>query len=248
MQAYEYERMRAVEDGYWWYQGLHHLVRKGALGILRENPRARILDAGCGTGGNMRAMRAAFPDAEILGVDIEPRAVEMTRQRGVGPVLQGSVEALPFAGNAFDLVVSLDVLCTKGVDDRKALRELHRVLKEKGVLLINLAAFEFLKGSHDLAVHAGQRYTKGRLCRMLLEAGFDVVKGTYWNSALFPFLAFWRPLSRVFSNDLSPRSDLKPLPSVINGFLTWWILRETDLARRVPLPVGSSVFVTARKR
>ncbi|MEP7293742.1 MAG: class I SAM-dependent methyltransferase, partial [Chloroflexota bacterium] len=52
MEAYEYATMAAFETGYWWYRGLHGVIADvlRACGITAQS---RILDAGCGTGGNL---------------------------------------------------------------------------------------------------------------------------------------------------------------------------------------------------
>ena len=57
----EYHLMDAVEDGMWWYRALHTRVLQ-ALG----RPRGRVLDAGCGTGGFLARLKAAWPEAERL--------------------------------------------------------------------------------------------------------------------------------------------------------------------------------------
>src|SRR4029078_12981412 len=95
---------------------------------------ARILDAGCGTGGMMEVLRREHPAWQISGLDFSPRPTEHTRQRGLTEVTQGSVDALPYADASFDAVVSLDVLYFDGVDEGKAMSEFDRVLKPGGGL------------------------------------------------------------------------------------------------------------------
>ncbi len=246
MQPYEYETMRRVEDTYWWYTNLHETVVRTAHEVLNGARSARVLDAGCGTGGNLRTLSAAFKDAEITGVDLEPAAVRLAAERGVGRVLQASVESLPFEDAYFDLVVSLDVLYIRGLDDAKAVKEFHRVLKKNAYLVLNLPAFNILKGAHDKAVQTARRYNKKTLKR-LLSPLFEIEKMFYWNVSLFPLMAVWRPLSRLFSNGPSPRSDLKLLPPALNRCMVSFIGSETRLAERLPLPFGSSVFCLAKK-
>lgn len=248
METYEYEVMRLLEDTYWWYRGLHQLVSQNAYLLLNKISSPKILDAGCGTGGNLKTIKNVLPNVECMGIDIHPPAVELALQRGVGKVQTGSVEQLPFSGDFFDLVLSLDVLVTRGLDDRRAISEFHRVLKKNGALLLNLAAFDCLSGAQDLASHADHRYTKHQLHKLLDEAGFSVTKLFYWNTAFFPFLAVWRPLTRFFSDKASPRSDLRPIPSFLNRLLTKYILCEVQVAQQIPFPFGSSVFAIAHKR
>ncbi len=48
------------------------------------------------------------------------------RAKSGRPVCAGSVNALPFADGAFGAIVSADVLCHDGVDERAALAQFHR--------------------------------------------------------------------------------------------------------------------------
>jgi trans-aconitate methyltransferase len=56
----------------------------------------RVLDAGCGTGGMMQTLHQYFPEADIIGIDFSAQAVQSTRERDVGPVINASVDAVPF--------------------------------------------------------------------------------------------------------------------------------------------------------
>lgn len=239
--------MRASEDSHWWYIGLRSLASHNARRAFAGHPGARVLDAGCGTGGTMEALRRTAAGATLLGVDVSTAATACTRTRNVGCVARASVEHLPFPGGAFDVVLSLDVLYGKGVDDRRAVAELYRVLRPGGTLLVNVAAFEYLRGAHDLAVHTARRYTKRAVRDLLARAGFEVEKVDYWNALLFPVLVPWRLLSRVFVDAREPRSDLRRLPAVLNWLLTRLILADIHMSRHLSWPFGSSVFATATK-
>jgi ubiquinone/menaquinone biosynthesis C-methylase UbiE len=247
MEPYEYDTMRSVEDTYWWYTGLHELAAKNIQQALQDSPNLKVLDAGCGTGGMMEKLHQVLPNAELIGIDFNSSAVEFTKQRNIGTVKQASVEKLPFPNQFFDQVVSLDVVCSEGIDDAQAFVEFHRVLKSGGALFVNLAAFGFLKGEHSLAGHEERRYTKQKLYKLLTNAGFVVERMTYWNTTLFPIMVLWRPLSLMLANKQAPRSDLKPLPSFVNQALKWLILQEIQLTQYLCLPFGSSVFAIARK-
>lgn len=247
MELYEYDTMRSVEDSYWWYTGLHTLVSQNALKVVKSSSGSKVLDAGCGTGGMMEVLHHVLPESELVGIDFSDSAVEFTKQRNVGAVIEASVEKLPFPNEFFDLVISLDVVCSQGVNDGQSIAEFYRVLRPGGSLLMNLAAFGFLKGEHSLAGHEERRYTQRKLTQLLSNAGFVVERMTYWNTTLFPILALWRPLSLLFANKQTPRSDLKPLPVFVNNALTWLILKEIQLTKYFSLPFGSSVFAIARK-
>ena len=147
--------MRSVEDRYWWYQALRQHVAASIPPISRH---FSLLDAGCGTGGMLDVVRQKFPDADLTGVDASSHAIELATARNLNATLRpANVHDLPFAENNFDFVLSLDVLSHAGVDDSLATHEMHRVLRPGGRLLLNLAAFDFLKGAHDCAVDVDRR-------------------------------------------------------------------------------------------
>ena len=98
-------------------------------------PGAPILDAGCGTGLNLRHLPPGS-----TGIDINPRNVELVARRLPNHrVVRGDVEALPFEANAFGTV-----LCTEVIehipDPSAALGEFRRVLKPGGVLVGSVPA------------------------------------------------------------------------------------------------------------
>jgi SAM-dependent methyltransferase len=141
----------------------------------------------------------------------------------------------------------MDVLYMAGVRQDRAMAEFSRVLKPGGVLALNLAAFDFLKGQHDMAVKTERRYTKGGVRRLLEDAGLRTERIFYWNNLLFFPLLVWRPLSRLSASAEVPRSDIRRMPAWINGALKGYLSAEAALACRVAFPFGVSVFALARR-
>jgi SAM-dependent methyltransferase len=248
MNSREYETMRHMEDDYWWYRGLHSLVTDVARRKLVDASAPLILDAGCGTGGTLAALRRSLHGADLTGLDHSAEAIDFTRARNLGVKLVcAPVEEMPFPDSHCDMVISLDVLSAKGLDDARALRECCRVLKGGKFLVLNLPAFDLLRSVHDAAIDGARRYTRGGLRRLLREAGFEVEWLTYWNAVLFPPIAVWRLLTRPRAGRPDPRSDLHPLPAALNRLLAAQLRLELRLAQHVPLPFGTSVFAVARK-
>lgn len=248
MNPREYEIMRSLEEEYWWYRSLRTRVLEAATRKLADHPAPMVLDAGCGTGGTLGALRNTFPHASLSGVDYHTEAIAFAHARELGAdLVQSDVQDLPFPAEHFDLVVSLDVLCTKNLDDRRVLREFHRVLKTGRALILNLPAFNLLRGAHDVAVHSGRRYTRGQLRGLLEGAGFAVEWLTYWNMILFAPILFWRLLSRGCLRNQEARSDLHRLPRSLNRLLETQMAFELWLARHLRLPFGTSLFAVARK-
>jgi SAM-dependent methyltransferase len=241
----EHDIMRSVEDEYWWYRALRqHIVNS----IRPRSASFSILDAGCGTGGTLQTLRHHFPQAELSGIDESQHAVKITAGRETGAhVAQASVHELPFAAESFDYVLSLDVWSHAGVDDALAAHETLRVLRPGGLLLLNLAAFKFLKGAHDYATDVDRRYTLPQVRALLEGAGFEIERLTYWNAALTPPIALVRWLSRMNLHRVQPRSDFRPLPGLVNGMLRRVAALELSASRHLSLPFGTSLFAIARK-
>ena len=248
MLTHEYQTMRQVEDTYWWYSTLRGMVVQEVKQRAKAGT-ARLLDAGCGTGGMMERLRTANGQWKLAGLDLSPDALQITRDRGFDDVTAGSVSELPFANGSFDGLVSLDVLYHDGVDQEKALKEFARVLKPGGFFVLNLPAFKALAGSHDIAVKGVRRYTTGDVRELLAAAGFRVQTLQYWNAWLFLPILAWRTLSRSFHSKESEeaKSDLSSLPGVVNGALSLVSGLDARLCRLTHWPFGTSVFAVAVK-
>jgi hypothetical protein len=129
-------------------------------------------------------------------------------------------------------------------DDGHAVRELGRVLKPGGLILVKVPALKILWGAHDEAVHSRHRYTRDELEALLETNGLTLVRSTYANSLLFPVL-----LSRRFLDRLLKRhgSDVAMLPPLLERTFGALLSLEAALLSVVNLPIGASVFAIARK-
>ena len=240
--------MYEAEDTHWWYRGMRGVMFT-LLGLRRRGYAPTILDAGCGTGGTLHALReAGHGGAE--GFDFSPIALHFCRQRGLENVRPGSVTDIPFPDDTFDIAISCDVITDAGTEDEeRAIRELYRILKPGGRLFLNLPAFDFLRSEHDRATSVARRYRRGQIAAKLKRQGFRIRRNTYWNMFLFPVVVAVRLLRRERPEDLNEpaRSDIAVPPEPVNTLLTLIMWVESLLVRYFDLPVGSSVAVVAVK-
>jgi len=243
MELAEYATMAEVEERHWWYRALRAVIDEAwARHVDCPAPR-RLLDVGCGTGANLLALRDRAVPA---GIDFSPEAVRWCRGRGLADTAVASAAALPFPEGRFDVALSCDVLCHASLPDKRApLAEMARVLRPGGVLLLNLPAFQWLHSSHDRAYHTDRRFTRAEVAELLRGAGLAPLQVGYWNGVLFPAAAAMRLLRRVTRPE---GSDLAAGSGAGAGRLFDAALAlERALTRRVPLPMGLSVFAVARK-
>ena len=204
-----------------------------------------LLDAGCGTGGVLDELRVRHPNARLVGLDFSPHALEHCRTRGLGLLVRASVNDLGLRSGAFDVVTSHDVLYFEGIDDERAVAEFARVLTPGGVLVLNLPAFEFLRGAHDEFVKTRRRYTRTDVLRLAHGAGLEVLQATHWNAVLFPAVALVRRLRK--SRAQTSQSDLRPISPRVNRLLYGFLRLEAAWLRHGSLPFGTSVLCVARK-
>ncbi|MBL8093901.1 MAG: class I SAM-dependent methyltransferase [Anaerolineales bacterium] len=245
MEPLEYERMARVEEAHWWYRGMADLVAGLLARYTATNGTLRLLDAGCGTGGalafDLKSLGLAF------GCDVSPLALAHCRRRQLDRTARASVAGLPYPDDTFDIVTSLDVIYERAViDDRMAIREMTRVLRPRGLLLVRAPAHDWLRGQHDAATHTARRYTLASLGRRLTEAGLELAHGTYANASLFPVVAAKRLLERLVP-PAATTSDLDWEAGPLNRPLHLLLRAESRIAVRLGLPLGLSVICVARK-
>ena len=244
MEAREYEKMAEVEDRMWWYQALHGNLR---LVIERFLPAAanRLLDAGCGTGGLLRALAPAVAGRRLFGIDAWEPACAVAAARSRRPVVRGLLQRLPFADGAVDCLVSADVLCHESVDPALALGEAHRCLSAGGLLVLNLPAYQWMLSYHDERVHNVRRFTRRQVLRLIEDAGFAPLYATYWNTLLFPVMA----LRRLLPGSNGQESDVRLYAAPIESLFGALLAGERALLRTgARLPFGGSVLTVARRR
>jgi SAM-dependent methyltransferase len=235
--------MYRLEERYWWYRALRDRI-VSVLDAYAPHARA-FLDAGCGTGAVLQELSRRKPGASFVGVDLSPHALDRCRMRSLPLLMRASVNDLPIRSGVFDVVTSHDVLYFEGIDDRRALAEFARVLAAEGTLVLNLPAFECLRGAHDEFVKGRRRYTRAEISELVRGAGFRLLFTSYWNAALFPAVALVRRLRRTRCE--TSESDLRPLPDAINRLLYALLRVEAAWLRRGTLPFGTSVLAVARK-
>lgn len=124
------------------------------LDLIKLNP-AVILDAGCGTGNALPALRARYPQARVVALDLALTMLQQARSRTSTSWLKSlfkqppagvcaDIEQLPLASGSVDLVWSNLALQWMN-DPEKAFAEFHRVLAPGGLLMFSTFGPDTLK-------------------------------------------------------------------------------------------------------
>jgi SAM-dependent methyltransferase len=244
-----YQEYFFFEQDNWWFVSRRRIL----ISLLRQSlPRGggvQILDAGCGTGINLEYL-AEFGD--VVGADSSEEAIEFCRKRGNASVVRTDLCDLEWKDDHFDLVTALDVIEHIDRDDL-AVRELVRVTKPGGHLLVTVPAFPGLWSEHDEINHHRRRYRADTVRDLLRKNDCDIVKFTYMNTFLFPIayaVRTWQQLrDRIFGKSAHPpRTDFVDYHPVVNAMLTAIFTAETPLVTFAGLPFGLSIVCFARKR
>ena len=166
----------------------------------------RVLDLGCGTATLTIVLKTMHPQAEIVGMDPDPRILAIAREKiakaGLDIALDpGMAGNLPYDDGSFDRVVSSLVLHHLSSEQkRRALREGFRVLKSGGELHVadwgrppnRLIRAAFLIEQLVDGFENTSDNVRGRLPQLFLEAGFKDVRETRQFKARFAVISIYQ--------------------------------------------------------
>ncbi len=241
MNPAEFANIAASERDLWWYRGMERIFWRFAAPYAPP-AGASVIEAGCGTGYMSERMEQHF-GWQMFPADLSHAGLSYCR---LGRKTQADLRHLPFAAQAFDAVVSLDVIAhlVPG-EDEQAFRHFARLLKPGGRLLLRTSAFPWLRSRHSMFVEERQRYTASRLRWLCERAGLRVLRTTYLNSLLLPVAAFkfrvWEPLTNA-----PPASGVEPIAPWLNQLLELPLKLEAPLiGAGVNLPLGQSLLLAA---
>jgi len=243
MMLHTYPILFEVEESHWWYIGRRRIIASFVKAICDrvKDRRARILDVGCGTGANLMRL-ADFGDAE--GVDISPDALKFCRERGLNNVKLGAAESLPYEDHEFDLVTSFDVVEHMD-DDVAGLREMRRVLRPGGRVLLFVPTFMFLWGVQDEVSNHRRRYRLNELREVVTAAGFEVERTTYANITFFLPVLLVRKFMRLTGIRTETENSINI--SALNRVFGAIFGAERHWLRYLNIPFGVSGLCVARR-
>lgn len=159
------------------------------LAYVKREP-ARVLDAGCGRGAGLTALRSRYPRAELVGIDSalaalravpRPASIAARARALFAPaaprLICADLTALPFPASSFGCVWS-NLALAYAHDAAEAFREWHRVLEPEGLLMFSTYGPDTLKelraafSAVDLRPHVHAFIDMHDLGDMLVAAGF----------------------------------------------------------------------------
>ncbi len=236
-----YEELYLLEEKHWWLVAKREISIK-LLRSFSGKKRLKILDIGCGTGKNIESFSKL---GKTWGIDISPQAINYCKKRGIKNIKLGNAEKTGYRTESFDVVTLLDVL--EHVDDNKTLKEIYRILKPKGILIVSVPAYQSLWSRWDEALHHKRRYNKKSLQMLFKENHLKLKKISYMFSFLLPPVFILRKIkSFLYSNDYP--SDFRLAPPLINLIMLNISRIEHKLVLKNSVPFGTSIICVLSKK
>lgn len=167
------------------------LFKQHTFALLGARPGAHVLDVGCGTGNDVRALAELVgPEGRAVGVDASEQLIQVARSRSASfavpaEYFAGSIYRLDFPADSFDAVQAERVFMHLA-EPQQALAEMWRVVKPGGCVLVHDPDWDTLildasdpALSHRILKHAVDVMVNGRIGRRLWglfrEAGFEQI-------------------------------------------------------------------------
>lgn len=236
-----YRRYIDLDSRHFWRRGKRRLVL-GWLGkALAGNESRMLLDIGSACSLLPVALREY---GNVVAVDPHEPAVQTAREKlGVDARVGRLPDRIPVA-EKFDAITLIDVV-EHIENDREALERVRDLLKDDGVLIVTVPAYQWLFGEHDRILHHKRRYSRKALLRVLEQAGFQVERASYYTCFLFPIALVTR-LWGVLKPAVKTAYSNKPPVAPVNALCTLAMKVEGRVLEHVNLPFGLSLIAVAR--
>lgn len=173
----------------------HYEVTGWALDLWEIEDKDSILDIGCGGGMTLKRMSDRAKEGHLTGVDYSPVSVQESKKlnetdikSGKMEIIEASVEAMPFAEDTFDKIITVESFYFWPYPSEN-LKEVHRVLKKDGIfhLVADIYGKEGLNEKQLSNIKEYQLFnpTKEEFIELFTNAGFKRVtihtkEGTDW--------------------------------------------------------------------
>ncbi|MFQ5553028.1 MAG: methyltransferase domain-containing protein [Thermoplasmata archaeon] len=181
-----YRQLSKVYDTWlrdlFWTEGM----RAYGLEMADLRPGMEVLDVGCGTGFLSEGILKVTPS--VWGLDITPEQLRRAARKLPIPLVRGDAENLPFQAASFDAVLSSGSI-EYWPDPKRALREMHRVLRPRGFALVGGPTRPRDRLYRLLADNMMLFYEEDEAIEMFSQAGFRHIRVGYTGPSWKPDLA-----------------------------------------------------------
>jgi SAM-dependent methyltransferase len=231
-----YKDMVEQEKNHWWFKARREILEQ-ELTKLDLPANSRILEIGCGTGGNLELLKRF---GSVKAMELDEFSLEYVKDTFSIEVKKGYLpNNIPY-NEHFDLICMFDVL-EHVKEDMLSLDILKGYLSENGMIILTIPAYPYLYGSHDKLLHHYRRYYKSKLIKNIENLNYKVLKSSYFNTLLLPIVVIARVLDIVFPSDKS--LGYSTPNKFINNLLYRVFKFEKLILNKYRFRVGASIFL-----
>ncbi|MER8477349.1 class I SAM-dependent methyltransferase [Mesorhizobium sp. M1163] len=241
MELDAYRQMAATEDEHWWFCG-RRAIAEAVIRSIDLPEKARIVEIGAGTGGNIRMLEQF---GTVTAVEMSDLARRIAWEKTGRDFLAGHLpDNIPVTPQSCDLVCLFDVL-EHVAEDEASLAAIRQMLKPAGSVILTVPAHQWLWSTHDVGLHHMRRYSRNLLRERIERAGFRIDRLSYTNAALFPVAALARLVDRLRKPALPAghATPSKPLNAAMKAVFS----AEGRIIPNASLPFGVSLLAVFRK-
>jgi len=135
--------------------------------------------------------------------------------------------------------------------DKMFLKEMHRIIKKNGHIVIITSAFQFLWSRHDDLAHHKRRYTTAQVGEIMKKSGFSIKKLSYVNSFLFPAIFIIRIFQKYFNFRADQKNkfllDVMDTPAPLKNIFYNVLKTESKMLNFVNFPFGVGILCVGQK-
>lgn len=245
-----YKEYFKLEREHWYFRARNKIIMSHIRGLVSDERKIKILNVGVGTGHTSELLQEF---GEVISIEYDENCCQFVSETLDIQIENGSVLNLNYSSNEFDLVCAFDVIEHVG-EDTLGVKELKRVCKKEGVVVITVPAYMFLWSRHDEINHHYRRYKKKQLLNLFSGEG-SFIYHSYYNFWLFPPVALFRFLNNILGltkeSDKNTGSDFTVMGK--DSWITRILYRifhseSYFVTNHIPLPFGVSLMTSWRKR
>jgi len=231
--------------------------RRRARGALKRHVRVRtddevvLLEAGCSSGFLLQELVADWPNNLLIGSDFIRGPLERLASKiPTVPLLRFDLVRCPLPSTSVDAVVMLNVL-EHIEDDAAAVAQVARVLKPRGVAVIEVPAGPELFDVYDRYLQHFRRYRLRDVRSLVEQAGLRVVEQSHLGFLVYPAFSIvkrrnqrWLDAPEAMQREIVARS----ITSSGHGILLRWATAlEEQFATWFSYPFGIRCVIVATK-
>jgi SAM-dependent methyltransferase len=240
METHAYIELIERQQRHWWYKG-RRVILKSILNKYLSPSSLKILEIGCGTGGNLSLLKQY---GTVSAMEMNPFAAAYAAKLSGMEIKTGRLpDNIPFK-EQFDVICLFDVL-EHIADDKSAFLKTSKMLKPGGIIVLTVPAHKWLYGIHDTIAHHFRRYSSADLKKLSINE-MNLLRFSHFNFILFPFLILSRLIDKRLKAEKS--AGYQTPVKLINTLLCFLFSLEKHLITKMSFPFGGSAFAVLKKQ